>query len=215
MDPLNPVEVRVLGSLIEKEITTPEYYPLTLNALVNACNQKSNRDPVVSYTDGDVETALESLRANRLASTLSGAGHRVEKYQHRFAELLNLGRRELALLCVLMLRGRQTVGELKGRSERLHDFADLEEVESCLHGLMERQPPLAAKLPHLPGTKEPRYAHLLSGDVQPELEPQRLEFSTAEPRADRIAALEAEIGQLRGELADLRQQFAEFRKQFE
>ena len=212
MDPLSPIEVRVLGSLLEKEITTPEYYPLTLNALVNACNQKSNRDPVVSYDDDTVADALESLRARRLVTVLSGAGHRVEKYGHSFSEALNLGRRELALLCVLMLRGRQTVGELKDRSERLHGFTDLEEVESCLRGLMEREPPLAAKLPKLPGTKEPRYAHLLAGEIaiEPEAEPVR-----GSPREDRIAALEAEVGSLRTAVEQIQREFSEFRKQFE
>ena len=212
MDPLSPIEVRVLGSLLEKEITTPEYYPLTLNALVNACNQKSNRDPVVSYDDDTVADALESLRARRLVTVLSGAGHRVEKYGHSFSEALNLGRRELALLCVLMLRGRQTVGELKDRSERLHYFTDLEEVESCLRGLMERHPPLAAKLPKLPGTKEPRYAHLLAGEVaiEPEAEPVR-----GSSRDDRIAALEAELGSLRATVEQIQREFSEFRRQFE
>lgn len=211
MDPLTPVEVRVLGSLIEKEIATPEYYPLTLNALLNACNQKSNRDPAVTYDEETVSRALDSLRAKRLASSLSGAGHRVQKYGHRFSELLNLGRRELALLCVLMLRGRQTAGELKGRSERLHDFTDLEEVESCLKGLMERQPPLATRLPQMPGTKEPRYAHLLSGDVQPEPERE----ARPQPSGDRVGALEARVAELSAEIDDLRRQFAEFRQQFE
>ncbi|MGH9666906.1 MAG: YceH family protein [Bryobacteraceae bacterium] len=212
MDPLSPVEVRVLGSLLEKEVTTPEYYPLTLNALVNACNQKSNRDPVVSYDEDTVVAALDSLRARQLATVLRGAGHRVEKFGHRFSEVLNLGRRELAILCVLMLRGRQTVGELKDRCERLHDFTDLEEVESCLRGLMEREPPLAVKLPKLPGTKEPRYAHLLSGEVSVEPEPEPVHTA---PREDRIAGLESEIATLRAAVEQIQQQFSAFRKQFE
>ncbi|HLJ13051.1 MAG TPA: YceH family protein [Bryobacteraceae bacterium] len=212
MDPLSASEVRVLGSLLEKEITTPEYYPLTLNALLNACNQKSNRDPVVSYDEDTVATALDSLRAKHLAVVVSGSGHRVEKYGHRFSEVLNLGRRELALLCVLMLRGRQTVGELKDRSERLHNFTDLEEVESCLRGLMEREPPLVTKLAKAPGTKEPRYAHLLSGNVADE---QEAELPRPTPREDRITAIEAEVAQLRAEIDRLRQTFDEFRKQFE
>ena len=212
MDPLSAVEVRVLGSLLEKEVTTPEYYPLTLNALVNACNQKSNRDPVVSYNEETVTAALDSLRARQLATVLRGAGHRVEKFGHRFSEVLNLGRREIALLCVLMLRGRQTIGELKDRCERLHDFTDLEEVESCLRSLMEREPPLAAKLPKLPGTKEPRYAHLLSGEVsaEPELAP-----AHSSPREDLVADLQAEVAELRGAVEQLQRQFSEFRQQFE
>lgn len=204
--------MRVLGSLVEKEVTTPEYYPLTLNALVNASNQKSNRDPVVSYDEDTVLAALESLRSCQLATVISGAGHRVEKYGHRFAAALNLGRRELALLCVLMLRGRQTVGELKDRSERLHSFTDLEEVESCLRSLMERDPPLAGKLPKLAGMKEPRYAHLLSGEIQSEAEP---EPARPVPREERLSALEEEVSHLRAAVEQLQQQFSEFRKQFE
>ncbi len=208
---LDPAEVRVLGSLIEKEIATPEYYPLTLNALVNACNQKSNRDPLVDFDDGTVDDALDSLRQKRLAATLSGAGMRVPKHRQLFSETLNLGRRELALLCVLMLRGPQTAGELHARTERLHPFTDIEEVESCAQRLMERQPdPLVVRLPVQPGRKEPRYAHLLSGEVSMEAvaEPPR-------PREDRFAALETEIGELRREVQQLRQQFADFRRQFE
>jgi uncharacterized protein YceH (UPF0502 family) len=208
---LDAAEVRVLGSLIEKEIATPEYYPLTLNALVNACNQKSNRDPLVEYDDAIVEDALEGLRRKRLAATLTGAGMRVAKHRQLLSETLNLGRRELALLCVLMLRGPQTAGELHARTERLHSFADLEEIESCAQRLVEREPsPLVVKLPVQPGRKEPRYAHLLSGEVPPEpgAAPPR-------PREDRIAALETEIAALRREVEDLKRQFADFRGQFE
>src|SRR5579864_4299580 len=135
MDVLTPAEVRVLGALLEKDIATPEYYPLTVNALLNACNQKSSREPVVSYREETVLEALESLKAKRMAVRISGAGHRVEKYAHRLGETMNLGRRELALLCVLMLRGPQTTGELRARTERMHDFTDLEEVEACLEAL--------------------------------------------------------------------------------
>src|ERR1700674_1023197 len=139
-EPLHPTEVRVLGALVEKEITTPEYYPLTLNALLNACNQKSSREPVVSYGEDTVSQALVQLRNKGLGVRITGAGHRVEKYGHRLGEKLNLGRRELALLCVLMLRGPQTVGELRGRTERMHDFADLEEVERVLETLAAHEP---------------------------------------------------------------------------
>src|SRR5579872_6195939 len=161
---LHPVEVRVLGALMEKEITTPEYYPLSLNALVNACNQKSNRDPVVAYDDDSAERALDSLRARGLALRITGAGSRVPKHGHRLAEQLNLGRREIAILCELMLRGPQTVGELRGRAERMHRFDDLEEVESIVQRLMDASPEsLVARLERRPGEKEVRYVHLLSG----------------------------------------------------
>src|SRR5579862_4482539 len=140
MEPLHPIEVRVLGALLEKDSTTPEYYPLTLNALVNACNQKSSREPVVGYDEDTVLQALSLLRNKGLAVKISGAGHRVEKYAHAFGEKWNLGRRESALLQVLMLRGPQTVGELRGRTERAYEFADLEEVETCLDSLSTREP---------------------------------------------------------------------------
>src|SRR5437899_2976333 len=147
MNPLlDSVEVRVLGSLVEKELTTPEYYPLTLNALVNACNQKSNRDPMVSYDEDTVAEALATLKDKRLAFSLTGAGMRVPKYGHRVVETLNFGRRELAIMCELMIRGPQTVGELRTRTERMHKFSDLDEVESCLRGLAEHDPPFITRL---------------------------------------------------------------------
>src|SRR6185503_10259027 len=145
VEPLHPIEVRVLGSLLEKDLTTPEYYPLTLNALQNACNQKSSREPIVNYDETTVAQGLELLRQKQLVLKVSGAGHRVEKFAHRLGETLNLGRRELALLAVLMLRGPQTVGELRGRTERMHPFNDLEEVERVLEALSTREPdPLVA-----------------------------------------------------------------------
>ena len=197
--------------MIEKEIATPEYSPLTLNALVNACNQKSNRDPVVEFDEEDVEQALDGLRKKKLAATLTGAGIRVPKHRQLISECLNLGRRELALMCELMLRGPQTVGELHSRTERLHRFDGLEEVESCLQHMIERQPdPLVVKLPRQPGTKESRYAHLLSGEVSVEAQPE-----PPHPRQDRFAAMEAEISLLRRDVEDLKRQWAEFRKQFE
>jgi uncharacterized protein YceH (UPF0502 family) len=208
---LDAVEVRVLGAMIEKEIATPEYSPLTLNALVNACNQKSNRDPVVEFDEEDVEQALDGLRKKKLAATLTGAGIRVPKHRQLISECLNLGRRELALMCELMVRGPQTVGELHSRTERLHRFDGLEEVESCLQHMIERQPdPLVVKLPRQPGTKESRYAHLLSGEVSVEAQPE-----PPRPRQDRFAAMEAEISLLRRDVEDLKRQWAEFRKQFE
>jgi Uncharacterized protein conserved in bacteria len=215
---LTSVEVRVLGSLIEKEITTPEYYPLTLNALVNACNQISNRDPVVSFDEMTVARALESLREKKLAWMVTGVG-RVPKYEHRFTEALQLAAQEVAVLCVLMLRGPQTVGEIRGRTTRLYEFKELEEVELTLQALLSAQPPLALKLPRQPGTKESRYAHLLAGAVQieeREVAP-RLEPATVAIRQEneRLAALEDETAQLRSDLQELKQQFLDFKKQFE
>jgi uncharacterized protein YceH (UPF0502 family) len=202
---LNETEVRVLASLIEKESTTPEYYPLSLNALMLACNQKTNREPVVSYDEDTVSDALDSLRANRLAR-LSSAQSRVAKYEHSILEVFNLGRRELALLCTLMLRGPQTVGELRDRSERMRAFSDLEEVEACLETLMHWEPrPLATRLPRQPGLKEPRYMHLLSGDAEPPA-----------PRVpERSAPLEEQVEALRQEVRELREELATFRRQLE
>jgi uncharacterized protein YceH (UPF0502 family) len=205
---LHPIEVRVLGSLLEKEITTPEYYPLSLNALINACNQKSNREPTVNFDQETVEHALQTLRDKGLLLSITGAGSRVPKYGHRISEKLNLGRRELAILCELMLRGPQTLGELRTRADRMHSFDDLAQVESVI----EHLPELITKLPRRPGEKEARYAHLLSGapaisENEPEV-PQPM-------RSDRIANLEAEVAVLRSDLESLKEQFAGFRKQFE
>ncbi|MGH7945220.1 MAG: YceH family protein, partial [Opitutaceae bacterium] len=168
LPPLDPAEVRVLGSLIEKQITTPDYYPHTLNALVNACNQLTNRDPVVAFEDQTVVRALDRLREKRLATLFTGAESRVAKYKHTLTDALLLTPGEVALLCVLMLRGPQTLGELRTRSERLFTFDTMPEVEEALNALASRQSqPLVVKLPRQPGTKEPRYAHLLSGPSQP------------------------------------------------
>jgi uncharacterized protein YceH (UPF0502 family) len=208
---LDDAEVRVLGALMEKEITTPEYYPLSLNALVNACNQKSNRDPVVAYDEQIVDAALADLRAKGLVLRISGPDMRVPKHQHRLSESFNLGRREAAVLCTLMLRGPQTVGELRGRSERLFEFDDLAAVEACLNRLIEWQPdPLAAMLPRQAGYKETRYAHLLSGEPRLQAAP-----PASVLRDDPVARLQATVENLEREVAELRQQFAEFRKQFE
>jgi uncharacterized protein YceH (UPF0502 family) len=204
-DILSPVEIRVLGTLIEKESTTPEYYPMTLNSLVAACNQKTNRWPVTDYTEGDLQGAIESLRPHGFASVITG-GSRVAKYAQRFTEKLNLGRRENAILCVLMLRGPQTVGEIKGRTERIYAFADLEETETVLHKMMERpEGAWVQKLPHAPGTKEPRYAHTLGGPV----EAFAVAPSVAASGFDRVSALEAEVGRLREEVAELRRRLDE------
>jgi hypothetical protein len=206
---LDPAEVRVLGSLIEKEATTPDYYPLSLNALVNACNQKSNREPVVDYDEDTVYQAIDSLREKRLALTIVGGG-RVNKYAQRISETLNLGRRELAVLCVLLLRGPQTLGEIKDRSERLYSFADLEETERVLEKLAEWPGiALAKKMPRQPGQKESRYGHLLSG------EPAATTWAeTATPPAiGKLAQLEQEVQQLRSELDELKRRFEDLESQ--
>lgn len=200
----------MIGSLLEKDLVTPEYYPLTLNALVAACNQKHNREPVVSYDDATVEAALEGLRQEKLAAMITGAGLRVPKYRHLLGESLNLGRRELALICVLLLRGPQTTGELRDRTERMHEFADLEEIQGVLDRLIEQG--LATRLARQPGTKEPRYAHLFAGEPAV---PAVAAASDPAPRIDRIGALEAELSRLREEVETLKTQFAEFRRQFE
>ncbi|MGC2475556.1 MAG: DUF480 domain-containing protein [Candidatus Sulfotelmatobacter sp.] len=214
---LTETEARVLGSLIEKDITTPEYYPLSLNALVNACNQKSNRDPVMQLDENTVRDALSGLQENRLAGPAGGADSRVTKYEHRSQEVFNFTRAETAVLCVLLLRGPQTPGELRGRTERLHHFETLDDVQSALQKLMQRQPPLAKVLPRQPGTKESRYVHLLSGDVVVPETPQAIVASGSGYSADseRIARLEEEVGALRQEVADLKSQLEGFRKQFE
>jgi len=213
---LNDRELRVLGALIEKEITTPDYYPLSLNALTNACNQKSNRHPVMALEEQGVREALDSLNRKGLAGAASGADSRVTKYEHRFQEAFNFDRRETALLCELMLRGPQTPGELRSHAERMYRFDDLESLEGTLQRLAERQPPLAKKLPRVPGTKESRYAHLLAGE-QPEWA-----ASAVEPRAvappqqdDRVDRLAAEVVELQRQVAGLEERFAEFKKQFD
>lgn len=202
---LTNVEVRVLGALIEKDLTTPEYYPLSLNALVNACNQKSSRDPVVAYDDSTVEDAVESLREKGFARVVTGAGSRVAKYGHRLSETLNLGRRELPLLCVLMLRGFQTLGELRGRTERMYEFSDTDEVERVLVSMDQ----LVTKLPHLPGTKEARYAHLMSGPVEVEAVSGAPATVNQPQRGDRIAALEEEVAELRREIEFIKLKLAD------
>ena len=213
---LNAAEARVLGALVEKDITTPDYYPLSLNALVNACNQKNNREPVTNFDEETVRLALRNLSDKRLAGTASGADSRVTKYEHRLQEVFNFTRPETAILCVLLLRGPQTPGELRGRTERMHPFEDLDEVLSGLQQLMRREPPLAKALGRRPGTKEIRYAHLLSGDVEAWEPPAEIaSFSPSSADAERIIQLEEKVTALQAEVAELKQQMAEFRKQFE
>lgn len=226
---LSPAEVRVLGSLIEKQITTPDYYPLTLNALTNACNQLSNRDPVVAYDENTVLRAVDGLRDKRLATHYAGGESRVAKFRHALTDALLLTPAEVALLCVLMLRGPQTLGELRTRTERLFRFDNLAEVEAALTALAARQlQPLVAKLPRAPGAKEPRFAQLLGGPGEaapvaatdaaaapPVLPAAAAPSLPAAPVTDRVAQLESEVAALRAELADLRGQFAQFRRQFE
>jgi hypothetical protein len=214
---LSEVECRVLGSLAEKEVTTPEYYPLSLNALVNACSQKSNRDPVMNLDEAAVRQALHSLEGQSLVRSVSPADSRVTKYEHRLQEAYNFYRHETAILCLLLLRGPQTPGELRSRSERMHTFDDLAAVQSSLQHLMNREPPLVKALPRQPGTKETRYAHLLSGDVTQADAESKAQEAVAEHSfdGDRVRKLEEEIAALKNEVGDLKQQFALFRKQFE
>jgi uncharacterized protein YceH (UPF0502 family) len=214
---LNAVEARVLGSLIEKDITTPDYYPLSLNALVNACNQKNNREPVMNFDEEAVRQALTTLQEKRLAGPTSSADSRVTKYEHRSQEVFNFTRAETAVFCVLLLRGPQTPGELRGRGERMHRFEHLDEVQSTLQRLMQREPPLATVLSRQPGTKESRYAHLLCGDVEDSVVARAPSpaSSSGTSAAERVERLENEVANLRQEIAGLKDQFASFRKQLE
>jgi uncharacterized protein YceH (UPF0502 family) len=228
---LTEIEARILGALIEKEITTPEYYPLSLNALVNACNQKSNRAPEMHLDDDAVLQALRTLEQKGLAGKGDNMDGRVKKYEHRLADVFNFTRPETAVLCELLLRGPQTPGELRSRAERMHHFDDLDSVNSTLRHLIERDPPLARLLPLQPGTKEARYAHLLSSDVTASAEsesapslstksviafPTGAATTAAPPSSfDRIAALEQKVSTLEQEISELKQQLANFRKQFE
>jgi uncharacterized protein YceH (UPF0502 family) len=228
---LTPTQARVLGALIEKEITTPEYYPLSLNALVNACNQKNNRDPVTTLDEAEVRQALHGLETERLAGPVRG-DTRVPKYEHRVQEVFNFTRGEIAIIDVLLLRGPQTPGELRGRTERMYKFDELSDVQSVLQRLIGRQPePLVKILPRQPGTKEARYAHLLSGDVEAfepapssrYIEPPSYSYATepalsseeTEDLKERMAQLEAEVAILTRELSELRQDFARLAKLIE
>jgi uncharacterized protein len=215
---LDRVEVRVLGALIEKDITTPDYYPLSLNALVNACNQKNNRDPVMNLEEGAVRDALASLQEKRLAGPAGGPDSRVTKYEHRLQEVYNFDRRETAVLCVLFLRGPQTPGELRGRTERMHRFEGLDEVQMALQRLIERDPPLVTVLPRQPGTKESRYAQLLSGEVEAWQAPPRemaSEHTAGSSSSERLGHLEEQVVQLREEVAELKEKVSSLLRQLE
>ncbi len=215
-------EVRVLGSLIEKEITTPDYYPLSLNALANACNQKSNREPAMNLDEEAVKAAIRSLNAQGLAGPADTTDSRVTKYEHRLQEAFNFDRRETAILCELFLRGPQTPGALRARCERIHKFDDLNEIQLTLQRLMKREPPLVKLLARQPGTKEARYAHLFSGDVEAQATethatsaPSRSGAAAEESLPQKVARLDAECAALREQVSELRQQIADFKKQFQ
>lgn len=209
---LDEVEVRVLGCLMEKEMATPEYYPLSLNALINACNQKSNRQPVVAYDEAIVEQAI--CRLSEKKSVWRSDAARVPKYSESFVKNNNLLTKEAALLCLLCVRGPQTVGELRGRTDRLYKFDDLAEVEYSLNSLTEMG--LVTKLPRLPGRKESRFAHLLAGEPHEEIAlSQKKQTLAAQPGQDRLAKLEQEVVDLRGELEALCREFANFKTQFD
>ena len=208
---LNAIEARVLGSLIEKEITTPEYYPLSLNALVNACNQKNNREPVMQLNEDEVRQALHRLEDDRLAGPRRGSDDRVTKYEHHLQEVFNFTRGEVAVLCVLLLRGSQTPGELRSRTERMHRFEELEDVLSALQRLMQRQPSLVKAIPRQPGTKEIRYAHLLSDDAESLVErthPSNMADADISSSSERLCRLETEVARLQEELAQIKEQVA-------
>jgi uncharacterized protein YceH (UPF0502 family) len=214
---LDDIEARVVGCLVEKDLATPEYYPLTLNALINACNQKSNRDPVMLLEDTDVVRALDSLRQKQMAHQ-SAEGVRAAKYCHNLEAVLNLDPEDLAILAELLLRGPQTVGELRNRAERMHEVGDLQAVEELLQNLTEREEPLVMRLPRQPGRKEQRFTHLLSGVPEIEessalpTEPARVKLAAEN---DRIMKLEEEVISLRAELDELRSQLKAFQSQFD
>jgi len=216
-DKLNDVEVRVLGSLVEKELTTPDYYPMSLNALTNACNQTSNRDPIAHYEESTVARAIETLRVRSLIRVVQQSGSRVSKYRHLMNETLGLVTRQTALLSIMMLRGPQTLGELKTRTGRMAEYESLDEVEAVLEQLINRQPsPLASRLTRRAGQKEVRFAHLLSGEVTFDgTDDPPAREDAAHSRTDRVAALEQSVQELRNEVADLRTQLDAFRRQFE
>ncbi len=216
---LNDIEVRVLGSLVEKQVTTPEYYPLTLNALTLACNQKNNRNPVTSYDESMVAQALETLREKNLVYVFHGSTSRAPKYKHVMPEVMHLSAPELAIICVMMLRGPQTPGELRGNASRLYEFSGLEEIQQVLDSLISREPePLVMRLPRQSGQKEARFAHLLSGpiDVETSIVEQSVKASTPrQNQSERVDKLEQEVATLTEAMQKLQKQFEDFKHQFE
>jgi uncharacterized protein YceH (UPF0502 family) len=215
---LTEIEIRVLGSLVEKQVTTPEYYPLSLNALTLACNQKNNRNPVSSYTEDQVAQAVETLREKNLSYVFYGSTSRVPKYKHVLPEVMHLSHPEVAVMCVLMLRGPQTPGELRGNAARLHEFTGLDEIERTLNGLIMRDEPLVVRLPRQAGQKEVRFAHLLSGEIDLGLLTAEAEHPIATQKRtshEQIERLEEKVDALTTEVAGLREQFEKFKKQFE
>jgi len=215
---LTPIESRILGCLLEKERTTPETYPLTLNSLITACNQTTNRDPVTAYDQQAVESGIADLREKKLLTVVFGAGSRVQKYRQTLPEHFTLDRSDIAVMAVLLLRGPQTAGELRSRSERLFHFASLEELEACLEGLARGDSPLIKLLPQQPGQKERRYVHLFSPEPESGWHPAPREAPSAPrpvPNDSKLQSLESEIAALREELAALKSQFTDFKKQFE
>lgn len=212
---LTPVDVRVLGALIEKDVTTPDNYPLSLNALVTACNQTSNRDPVMQLNEDDVIAATDRLRKRGLVRAEQGIGSRVMKYRELLTEVLSLSPAERAVMDVLMLRGPQTVGEIRTRSQRLHDFPSLGDVEQVLHSLADRSPPVVTRLAREPGRKEARYAHLLSGTPAESPVPAAVATPHSTSHAERLTALETAVAALQQELASMRETLEAFRRQFE
>jgi uncharacterized protein len=209
---LSDVEVRILGCLIEKEATTPDNYPLSLNALTNACNQLSNREPVMSLSEDQVKWAVNSLRQQSLVRAIQPSDARVMKFQHLVTEKLDLDQPARAVLCVLMLRGQQTLGEIKTRTNRLAELTGVGDIEAAVSGLIAGE--LAVELPRRPGQKETRYAHLLSGPPREAPAEAPVDIAAAEPRRDRIEELEASLDELRSELAALRARFEDFTRQF-
>ncbi|HEX8737366.1 MAG TPA: YceH family protein [Pyrinomonadaceae bacterium] len=212
---LNETEARVVGALIEKQLTTPEYYPLTLNALVAACNQKTNREPVVNYDEQTVQQALESLRERNIVYVFYGSTSRVPKYKHMLPDVYELEPSETAVICVLLLRGAQTLGELRERTGRLYEFRGLGDVNETLDALMRRDEPLVVKLERQPGQKEARFAHLLSGEVSAAAYAPKTDYSGKQSENEKIENLERELENLRSEFNLFRQEFEDFRKQFE
>ena len=212
---INETEARILGSLVEKQLTTPEYYPLTLNALTAACNQKSNRDPVMSLDDSTILAAIDTLRDKNLVYLFYGSGSRTVKYKHMLPNVYEVEPPAVALIALLLLRGAQTAGEMRGRADRLYPFSDIGEVQETLDELAGRGEPLVVRLERQPGQKEARYVHLLSGEVDVAAFATRSQTSANEPQSSsRVDALEQELFDLRSEIAELREEFNRFKEQF-